>query len=502
MLIAPLMRPLVHASMGLATGSAGLTLGAMVRTIASIVLVVVVAFGLTWLLPFHEITNELEARTTPSLLDLAIAAACALAAAYATLRADAEIATTAAGTSIGISLVPPLCACGYALALRDFAAARGAALLFTANLTGILAVTTLMFVLAGFADTRLADPAAGSDSSHRNRAAVRVGFAWSRLAGRQLGPFARFVPPLLLLALVYVPLQNAVGEIKRTSEIRSEVSKLLDDGSVTVVQYHLRQSTRGVSLRVIVVGDAATTKALSNRLREHLVTLGVGSPDIAVWAVPEAAAVSALAQRLDDLPPPPQPEPRSVVGRGYSADVAREVRAAWPSQSGALVDVSLDVAHPDHLRVIHLGQPLGPAALHLLSRAIEPAVDHFEIDEEAFEPVEASADAGIQWLPAALGLLDRIEHVPGLHACFTMPASPPPPARPAKSRPIEVDPITPVRNAIIARVPSDSIVDGDRWRIAPSLAGCSVPAAAPPGDGSAGITADAGVDAGGDDAAP
>jgi len=119
MLIAPLMRPIVELAMGFATGSAGLVLRAAVRTVASIGVATLVAFAITWVLPFHEITTELQARTAPSLLDLAVAAACALAAGYASLRADTDIATTAAGTSIGISLVPPLCAAGYGLAIHD-----------------------------------------------------------------------------------------------------------------------------------------------------------------------------------------------------------------------------------------------------------------------------------------------------------------------------------------------------------------------------------------------
>jgi uncharacterized hydrophobic protein (TIGR00271 family) len=150
MLIAPLMRPIVELAMGLATGSAALALRAAVRTAASICVVTCVAFAIAWLLPFRAITAELEARTVPTLLDLVVAGACALAAAYATLRTDTDIATTAAGTSIGISLVPPLCAAGYGIAMGNFAVSRGAALLFTANLSGILAIATALFVLAGW----------------------------------------------------------------------------------------------------------------------------------------------------------------------------------------------------------------------------------------------------------------------------------------------------------------------------------------------------------------
>lgn len=82
MLIAPLMRPIVEVAMGLAAGSAALTLRAAVRTTVSICVVTCVAVAIAWLLPFHTITAELEARTAPTLLDLFVAAACALAAAY------------------------------------------------------------------------------------------------------------------------------------------------------------------------------------------------------------------------------------------------------------------------------------------------------------------------------------------------------------------------------------------------------------------------------------
>lgn len=196
MLIAPLMRPLVEVAMGLATGSAALVLSAVIRTVASICLVTLVALAITWLLPFHAITAELEARTAPTLLDLVVAGACALAAAYATIRTDADIATTAAGTSIGISLVPPLCAAGYGLALGDSAIFRGAALLFTANLSAIWAVATGVFVLAGFGqvDTRHEEETIASAAAAG--AAPLVGRAWSRRTVGRIGPLARIVLPV------------------------------------------------------------------------------------------------------------------------------------------------------------------------------------------------------------------------------------------------------------------------------------------------------------------
>ena len=100
MLIAPLMRPIVELAMGLATGSAPLIFRTGLRAIASIVVVVGASAVFSWCLPFHEPTGELLARTAPSLLDLFVAAACALAGAYAVVVSTNDVATTAAGTSI------------------------------------------------------------------------------------------------------------------------------------------------------------------------------------------------------------------------------------------------------------------------------------------------------------------------------------------------------------------------------------------------------------------
>jgi uncharacterized hydrophobic protein (TIGR00271 family) len=125
MLIAPLMRLIVELAMGLATGSTPLVFRTGVRAIASIIVVVAAAAAFSWMLPFHEVTAELLARTAPSILDLFVAAACALAGAYAVVIASSDVATTAAGTSIGISLVPPLCTAGYGLSTGDWDMAGG-----------------------------------------------------------------------------------------------------------------------------------------------------------------------------------------------------------------------------------------------------------------------------------------------------------------------------------------------------------------------------------------
>jgi uncharacterized membrane protein len=119
MLIAPLMTPIVALGMGLAVGSPVLVIRSLVRIASSIMCVVLASAVLTGLLPFHELTSEIAARTAPRVLDLLTAAFWALAGAYAAMLPGSSSATTAADTSIGISLVPPLCTRGYVRNARE-----------------------------------------------------------------------------------------------------------------------------------------------------------------------------------------------------------------------------------------------------------------------------------------------------------------------------------------------------------------------------------------------
>jgi hypothetical protein len=442
-----------------------------------------VALAITWLLPFHAITAELEARTAPTLLDLVVAGACALAAAYATIRTDADIATTAAGTSIGISLVPPLCAAGYGLALGDPAIARGAALLFTANLSAIWAIATGVFVLAGFGRVDTQHEEEVIEDADPAGAAPRVGRAWSRRTVARLGPIARVMLPVVLVGIVSLPLQRAVGEIQRRTRIGQEISQLFKSEKRKVVQYTLEQTASGVTLRAVVVGDSHTASELDQEVRRRLASLGVEDPRVSVWAVPDAASLSALVRRVDEIPPPPVPEPMPATVHRYSTEVSKLLREAWPGAvTGELVGVWLDLDRADRVRVVHLGAPIGAAGTQLLARVLEPAAGRLEIEEDALSPVEAEARDAIAWLPRALDLIRRAR-ASGLRLCITLvrapdaksPAKPPAPAASPESL---------TARAVMRRLSEGagdlSVRDGDRWIVAPSRSECAEPAPAAP----------------------
>ena len=83
-----------------------------------------------------DFTGEIQSRLTPTLLDLGIALAAGAIATYAKVNPGAV--SSMAGTAIAEALVPPVCVMGLMLAAGDFTDARGAGLLYAANLLGIL----------------------------------------------------------------------------------------------------------------------------------------------------------------------------------------------------------------------------------------------------------------------------------------------------------------------------------------------------------------------------
>lgn len=485
MLIAPLMKPIVELAMGLATGSGPLVFRSGGRSAASIVAVVGAACVISWLLPFHDITRELTARTAPSLIDLFVAAACALAGAYATMFSSSEMASTAAGTSIGISLVPPLCTLGYALSIGHWNMAIGAALLFTANVTGIITVAGVVFAIVGFGQVDIHAAEVETDVKLGGLAS-RMGQNWSK-ASRRLGAVSRLFLPLLLLAAIFVPLRRAVGEMTRRSTMRQELETTLGKLKLNVAQSSISLDAAGAMVRVVIVGDDKAAKALDDQLRGILIANGESKPRLSVWAVPDASALGALASRINDLPPPIIATPIKGITARSPAEVVEAVTVVWPRKgTGALVTTWIQVGTPPQLHVVHLGASLGEAGRELLAAALAPDGALVVVDE-ALEPVEAPSDEAVAWLSRAFPIVERATQQSGLVVCIVVPSPPPPPPvpTPRNAKPVIENPrITMVREVVAAAFSTRAgvtITSGDQWSARPQLAACAgpVPATSP-----------------------
>jgi len=350
MLVAPLMGPIVQLAMGLAIASPRLALYSLARVISSVLVVVLSAATITGLLPFHETTKEILARTSPTALDLGVAGFCAIAGGYATVRSGAETAVTAAGTSIGISLVPPLCVVGFGLGVGQFQLSRGAALLFVANLSAILFFCTVFFLLLGFAPARVAE------EQHTVWMSLRR--AASRLA-----------LPLLLIAVVFVPLRSALLDVSREVAYRSTVAHVIgrNIAASDVVRSTIDVSVDAIRVQLLIVDHGADADRVRAAIAREIQQRTSVTPSVSVMMVADSSAVRALARREPDEPAPSREVAQlrakvaDVLDRSWPRGAAGEIRR-WQIEVTREGSVTLHVAHD--------GAALGAAADELLAQRL------------------------------------------------------------------------------------------------------------------------------------
>ena len=154
MLVAPLMSPIIGIGLASITGNPILlrrSLSALLRgALLAILLSALITLINTYLpiISLQSLPNEVTVRTHPSPIDLVIALAGGLAAAYALTQPNLSAALP--GVAIATALMPPLCTVGIGIALQRWEVAGGALLLFVTNAITIAFASALVFFLRGF----------------------------------------------------------------------------------------------------------------------------------------------------------------------------------------------------------------------------------------------------------------------------------------------------------------------------------------------------------------
>ena len=150
MLVAPLMSPMLGTALAAALGRPLKTLQTFVLTLCGMGVVILVAVGVTAIIPVAvdmSTNTQVLARTSPRLVDLIIALASGFVAALASVRRD--IPDAVPGIAISASIVPPLCVTGAALLEGASAAAWGSFLLFVTNYVAIQVAGAAVYLMAG-----------------------------------------------------------------------------------------------------------------------------------------------------------------------------------------------------------------------------------------------------------------------------------------------------------------------------------------------------------------
>ena len=142
MVVAPWILPLRVAVFAVLIGQAKLLSRSLVTLAAGAGITLILSMGLgliarsQGLLLVEALPEQVTTRLEANILDLGIALAAGAVASYAKVNPGAV--SSMAGTAIAVALVPPVCVMGLMLAASNMDGAQGAALLYAANLLGIL----------------------------------------------------------------------------------------------------------------------------------------------------------------------------------------------------------------------------------------------------------------------------------------------------------------------------------------------------------------------------
>ena len=425
MLVSPLMGPIVGLGMGLAIGSPFLVLRSFGRTLSSVALVVGGATALTLLLPFHQVTAEVSSRTAPTALDLGVAICCAVAAAYALIRPGSDTATTAAGTAVGIALVPPLCVVGYGLGTRSLGVASGSSLLFVANFCAILFFAVLAFTVLGYGlvDTRALehDELAGRNRQSRIvRSARWLGDKFDSTYGAVL----RVAMPLALLAAVFLPLRRALGEVSWEIRVRSAIESLVNALPETRVRSTIAVKHHDVVVHLVTVGSHDTAEELRSRLAKRIEAIAGVTPTVDVVAVPDDLTLRTLAAELTPRAeaPPQHAGPPSIEAARASLETL--LHETWPTDAaGPLVRWRTSLTPGGvEVQVVHIGAPLGKAGEAMLAAALAaPVGSRPVIVDEDLPRDRAVVATREEWLARVVKLTGQLGDAPGVFTCLETP---------------------------------------------------------------------------------
>jgi len=288
MLVAPLMSPIIGLGLASITGDGRLLRDATSALLRGAALAVLISFLLTWsntYLPFivlqgQELPGEVLSRVRPSPIDLGIALAGGLAAAFA--LAMPNISAALPGVAIATALMPPLCTVGVGLALGRWTIAGGATLLFITNAVTIAFAATLVFFALGFSPRP-------RDGSRRLPRSLQV---------------SAFLTIGLLIPLTYFSVQfvQQANEDRFISQVIAE--KVAEMPNTELVEWNPEREGGTFKLNI-------TVRTTSPMRYEDSVNLqkSIGAGLVAAGVLPEESSIQivvnqVLTARLDPLVPP------------------------------------------------------------------------------------------------------------------------------------------------------------------------------------------------------
>lgn len=131
MLISPLMSPILGIGLGVAINDRNELMESLKHFGIAILIALITSTLFFILSPLDEFTEQIAARTEPTILDVGIGIFGGVAGIISIARKD--ISTTLPGVAIATALMPPLCVCGYGIANGNPSVAAYSFYLFLLN---------------------------------------------------------------------------------------------------------------------------------------------------------------------------------------------------------------------------------------------------------------------------------------------------------------------------------------------------------------------------------
>ena len=147
MLVAPLMTPLLGAGLALVQVHGPLMRRSVKAICFGFLAAFIISFVLGYVVPLPGLSDELQARGAPTILDMGVAFFSGLAAAYCVGRPNLSAALP--GVAIAAALVPPIATAGVSVSRGAMDNATGALILFFTNVVAVIIGAAISFYAGG-----------------------------------------------------------------------------------------------------------------------------------------------------------------------------------------------------------------------------------------------------------------------------------------------------------------------------------------------------------------
>jgi len=265
MIVAPLMTPILGATLSIVTRDRANLLRSIMLIVSGALLVIAIGWLLSQLapVPVDPATNsQITGRVHPRLIDLVAALATGTVGAFALVRDD--VGDTLPGVAIAISLVPPLAVVGITLSVGNADLAAGALLLFVTNVTAILASGVVVMGLYRVYRTAAEVDGPPGRALSRARAATVIA---------------------ILVLVVAVPLAITSVKVARDTVARTQVQGVADDWAERAGWEVISIENREGFVVVRTVGPLPAPDP--QELRRSLDEQGIADTDVRLELVPE-----------------------------------------------------------------------------------------------------------------------------------------------------------------------------------------------------------------------